>query len=228
MAKRTVMGKNTAQNLALLSNGTYNSGKGQAFDDYLWDTMLIPAAPRQMQFFKANISSNFGNGQKGEVETSMEDTGKLPAGQSFLISGITVSLVSNLGMTSNGTITDNVEQIVNGYRRLMTQSIWELKFTNVEYSWRASGSIFLPSVFEISSGATTRRAASRVGEFNHYNWIRVSTKIAVSELVNFAVNARFDSGDTTIKAQLDDAFTYLTTYKVGLRVQLKGMITRAM
>ena len=39
MSRQTVIQKSTAKKLAYLSNGTYNSGKGQAFDDYLWDTI---------------------------------------------------------------------------------------------------------------------------------------------------------------------------------------------
>jgi len=229
--KRTVMGKKTAQNLALLSNGTYNSGKGQAFDDYIWDTMLVPTQPRQMQFFKANISSSYGGGSKTEVETSMEDTGKLPAGQSFLISAITISLISNLAVTSLGTVSDDMEEIVNAYRQIMTKSVWELKFTNTEYSWRASGSLFLPSVFEVAkiNAASGTTNSTTVGQFNHYNWIKVGTKIPVSELVSFAVNARFGSGETTtLEDQVEDAFTFLNSKNVELRVQLKGMLTRAM
>lgn len=226
----TVYQKNTAQDLALLSNGTYGSGKGQAFDDYLWDTALVPSAPRQVQFFKVPIGGSYGStagDSKTEIETSMEDTGKLPAGQSFLITGITTSLVSYNPVSSGGIVTGLVDGIVSAYKLLMGSSVWELKFSNVEYSWRDSGSIFLPSVFEVGgSSAASAPASQQVGNFLHYNWVKVSTKVPVSELVSFSVNARFDAGNAAQNTALLDAFTFLNSVDCAIRVQLKGMLTR--
>jgi hypothetical protein len=227
-----VMTKQTAKNLAQMSNGTYDTGKGQAFDDYLWDTLLVPSAPREMQFFKTGIGSAYGTvagDAKTSIETSMDDNGKLPSGQSFLINAITVSLVSNVVVASDtGAVGATALSIVNAYRIIMTHSTWELKFTNTEYSWRDSGSIFLPSIFEqgSSSDATNNLSNVQIGQFFHYNWIKVSTKVPISELVSFSVQANFNSGSAAIKTKVNNAFLYLQSQGVELRTQLKGMLLR--
>lgn len=229
----TVMQKRTIKDVALLSNGSYDTGKGQAFDDYLWDTNFIPAMRRQTQFFKTNIGAQYGavaGDAKTEIETSMDDSGKLPAGQSFLINAITVSLISNSTVAALGTLTETQLAIVNAWRLLMTHSVWEIKFSNVEYSWRDSGSIFLPAVFETFHDNVQSTdlgvAIAGVGDYNHYNWIKVSTKVPVSELVTFSVNATVNSGVATIQAKLDTALTYIESQKCEWRVQLKGLLLR--
>lgn len=226
-----VMQKRTVKDVALLSNGSYDTGKGQAFDDYLWDTSFIPATRRQVQFFKTNIGSQYGavaGDQKTEIETSMDDSGKLPAGQSFLINAITTSLISNTVVDSGGTVSNTAEAIVNAWRLLQTHAVWELKFTNVEYSWRDTGRIFLPSVFEMPfrADAVNNVALGQVGQFFHYNWIKVSTKVPVSELVAFSVNVNFNSGVATIQTKIDDALIYLDAQKVEFGCQLKGLLLR--
>ena len=54
------MQKKTVKDVALLSNGSYDTGKGQAFDDYLWDTNFIPSGRRVTQFFKVNSGAQYG------------------------------------------------------------------------------------------------------------------------------------------------------------------------
>jgi len=223
--------KNTVKDVALLSNGTYDTKKGQAFDDYLWDTNFVPSTRKLTQFFKTNIGSQYGavaGDQKTDIETSMDDSGKLPAGQSFLINALTVSLLSNAAVGTDGTLGQTSLAIVEAYRLIMTHSVWELKFTNTEYSWRDTGSIFLPSVFEnvTVADAVNNVSQSTVGQFNHYNWIKVSTKVPVSEQVNFSVNAIVNSGVATIQTKIDNALTYLYAQKVEWRVQLKGLLLR--
>jgi hypothetical protein len=228
-----IIQKQTVKDVGLLSNGSYDTGKGQAFDDYLWDTNFIPSSRKLTQFFKTNNGSQYGavaGDSKTEIETSMEDTGKLPAGQSFLINAITASLISNTTVGTDGTIGTSALAIVNAWRLIMCHSLWEIKFTNTEYSWRDSGSIFLPSVFEQPSLSVVSTATgvsnTQVGNFFHYNWIKVSTKVPVSELVSFAINVKIDSGVATIQTKLDNALTYLSGQKVEWRCQLKGMLLR--
>lgn len=227
-----VMQKQTVKNVALLSNGSYDTGKGQAFDDYLWDTNFIPSTRKLTQFFKTNIGSQYGavaGDEKTDIETSMDDSGKLPAGQSFLINALTVSLISNDVVSTAGTVAGEALSIVNAYRLIMTHSVWEIKFSNVEYSWRDTGSIFLPSIFEMASQESATDIGisnTQVGNFNHMNWIKVATKVPISELVSFSINASINSGVATIQTKLDNALEYLESQKCEWRVQLKGMLLR--
>lgn len=229
----SVIQRKTVKDVALLSNGSYDTGKGQAFDDYLWDTNFIPPSRRTTQFFKTNSGSQYGivSGDiKTDVETSMEDTGKLPAGQSFLINAITASLISNVTVASDtGAVGATALSIVNAWRLLMTHSVWEIKFSNTEYSWRDSGSIFLPSVFEMASEQSTTDLGisnTQIGNYSHYNWIKVSTKVPVSELVSFAVNVTINSGVASIQTKLDNALFFLNGEYCEWRTQLKGLLLR--
>ncbi len=227
-----VLQKSTAQDLAVMSNGTYNTGKGQAFDDYLWDTLLFPSSAREIQFFKTNTGSQYGavaGDQKTEIETSMDDTGKLPAGQSFLISGITISLIANTAINSSSGVATTEGQVqaslLNAFKNVINHSVWEIKFSNTEYSWRDSGSIFLPSVFEPAffSGASSQGG---IGNFSHFNWIKVSTKVPVSEQVNFSVRCTFNSGKASLLTNLNNSLTLHSSANVEMRCQLKGMLLR--
>lgn len=229
----SVMQKSTAKNVALLSNHTYDTGKGQAFDDYLWDTNFMPIdSSKRIQFFKTNGGSQYGavaGDAKTEIETSMEDTGKLPAGQSFLINAITCSLISNAAVATTGVVEASALSIVNAYRLVMTHSVWEIKFSNTEYSWRDSGSIFLPSVFEMGTQQSTTDLGisnTQIGNFAHYNWIKVSTRVPVSEQVNFSINVIIGAGAATVQTKVDNALEFLSDNKVEWRCQLKGMLIR--
>jgi hypothetical protein len=225
----SVMQKRTIKQIALLSNGSYDTGKGQAFDDYLWDTNFVPATAKKVQFFKTNIGAQYGSvagDQKTDIETSMDDTGKLPAGQSFLINALTTSLISNTVVSSAGVVGTTAFNIVNAWRLIMTHSVWEIKFTNTEYSWRDTGSIFLPSVFETATTPTPALTQQAIGNYSHYNWIKVSTKVPISELVSFSVNCIFNAGADTILTKIKDALIYLDAQKVEYRTQLKGLLLR--
>lgn len=224
-----VIQRGTVKDVALLSNGTYDTGKGQAFDDYLWDTNFIPATSRLVQFFRTNIGAQYGvvaADAKTEIETSMDDSGKLPAGQGFLINALTVSLLTNAEVTTDGTVTEKGNSVLNAYKLLMHHTVWEIKFTNTEYSWRDSGSIFLPSIMETPTVATPNLAMAATSCFEHYNWIKVATKVPISELVNFSINCTMGSGVATIQTKIDNALVWLESQKVEWRVQLKGMLLR--
>ena len=243
MSRQTVIQKSTAKKLAYLSNGTYNSGKGQAFDDYLWDTISFSnlntgnyTVPQQFRFFRQPLQSQYGGsatGSKTLSETSMEDPGKLPAGQSFLITAISFSLVGNLqvfpdGSFGIGSINGNAV-LAAVWATLVKNSVVELKFSNTEYSWRAPGSAFLPMVYEPGANdATNVPGPLSLGEHDHLNWLRINTNIPVSELVSFSVNWNIQSGDPNVQTILNDALFLLNDNEhAGMRCMLRGMLTRA-
>lgn len=220
-----VITKSTARDMAQMSAGSYSTGKGQIFEDFLWDTEAVPAtfSNNLMQFFKRGIGSTFVAGTKTLVETCMDDNGKLPAGQSFLIKAIELHLVDQSAVTYAGVVDENASSIAGAWKLLLQNSVWEIKFSNNEYAWRSNGCLFMPSIM-----LQDNTAGSRLGDFNHYSWMKIGTEITVSEQVSFSLNATFQSGDPTLLARLNAAATWLNTNKVCIRPQLKGTLTRTL
>lgn len=226
----------TARQLRLLSNGSYSTGKGNAQNDYLWDRIVLPAAPvtQGIPFFRVPRSGQYGltaGDLKTEIETSMEDNGKLPAGQNFLTNAIQISLITGNGQATDGTYTVGIDRILHAWAVWMTHSNFNLKFTNTEYSWRTPGTSFLPSVYQNGeSGALAATGAMvRSGDFNHYNWLNMPTKIPITEQVNFTVTAFTGSGSAAIAILVANAMAFLNgaTRRCEVQTSIRGMLTRA-
>ncbi len=226
----------TARQLRLLSNGSYSTGKGNAQNDYLWDRIVLPAAPASqgIPFFRVPRSGQYGvtaGDLKTEVETSMEDNGKLPAGQNFLTNAIQISLITGNGQSADGTYTVGIDRILHAWAVWMTHTNFNLKFTNTEYSWRTPGTSFLPSVFQNGeSGALAATGAMvRQGDFHHLNWLNMPTKIPITEQVNFSLTAFTTSGSVAILALVTAAMAFLngSTRRCEVQTSLRGMLTRA-
>lgn len=226
----------TARQLRLLSNGSYSTGKGNAQNDYLWDRIVLPAAPASqgIPFFRVPRSGQYGvtaGDLKTEVETSMEDNGKLPAGQNFLTNAIQISLITGNGQATDGVYTVGIDRILHAWAVWMTHTNFNLKFTNTEYSWRTPGTSFLPSVYQNGeSGALAATGAMvRSGDFHHLNWLNMPTKIPITEQVNFSLTAFTTSGSVAILALVTNAMTFLngSTRRCEVQTSLRGMLTRA-
>jgi len=226
----------TARQLRLLSNGSYSTGKGNAQNDYLWDRVVLPAAiaPQGVPFFRIPRSGPYGataGDLKTEVETSMEDNGKLPAGQNFLSNALQVSLITTNGQSSDGTYTVGIDRILHAWATYMTHSNFSLKFSNTEYSWRTPGTSFLPSIFQNGeSGALAATGAMvRMGDFYHLNWLNMPTKVPITEQVNFTMTAFTSSGAAAILALVTNAMVFLngSTRRCEVQTTLRGMLTRA-
>lgn len=227
---------NTARQLRLLSNGSYSTGKGNAQNDYLWDRIILPATTQAqgIPFFRVPRSGNYGvtaGDLKTEIETSMEDNGKLPAGQNFLANAIQVSLITGNGQGTDGTYTVGIDRILHAWATYMQHTIFIFKFTNTEYSWRTPGTTFLPSVFQNGeSGALAATGAMvRMGDFHHLNWINMPTKVPITEQVNFTLTAFTTSGAAAILTLVQNAMAFLngSTRRCEVQTTLRGMLTRA-
>ncbi len=230
----------TARQLRLLSNGSYSTGKGNAQNDYLWDRIVLPAAPvtQGIPFFRVARSGNYGTTAgdlKTEIETSMEDTGKLPAGQNFLTNAIQISLITANCQSYDGSYAVGIDRILHAWATYMQHTNFNLKFTNTEYSWRTPGTSFLPSVYQNGeSGALAATGAMvRSGDFHHLNWLNMPTKIPITEQVNFSLTAFTGSGSAAISAYVTNAMRFLnsTSNTTGrfceVQTTIRGMLTRA-
>lgn len=226
----------TARELRLLSNGSYSTGKGNAQNDYMWDRVVLPAAPpaQGIPFFRIPRSGQYGSvagDLKTDIETSMEDNGKLPAGQNFLSNAIQISLITGNGQSSDGTYTVGIDRILHAWATWMTHTVFSFKFTNTEYSWRTPGTSFIPSVYQNgeSGPLAATGAMVRSGDFQHLNWLNMPTKVPITEQVNFTLTAFSTSGATTILALLTNAMAFLngSTRRCEVQTTLRGMLTRA-
>jgi len=226
----------TARQLRLLSNGSYSTGKGSAQNDYLWDRNVLPATiqPQGIPFFRVPRSGAYGTtagDSKTEIETSMEDNGKLPAGQNFLTNSLQVSLITSNGQSLDGTYTKGIEQILHAWTTFMQHTNFSLKFTNTEYSWRTPGTSFLPSIFQNGESAALAATGAivRMGDFYHLNWLNMPTKVPITEQVNFTMTAFTSSGAAAILTAVTNAMVFLngTTRRCEVQTTLRGMLTRA-
>lgn len=226
----------TARNLRLLSNGSYSTGKGNAQNDYIWDRVVLPAAaPAQgIPFFRVPRSGQYGvtaGDAKTEIETSMEDNAKLPAGQNFLANACQVSLITSDAQAAAGTYTVGIDRNLHAWAVYMQHTNFNFKFTNTEYSWRSPGVNFLPSVYQNGeSGALAATGAMvRSGDFHHLNWLNMPTKVPITEQVNFTITAFTSSGAAAILTLVNNAMAFLNGNNTRCEVQitLRGMLTRA-
>jgi len=226
----------TARQLRLLSNGSYSTGKGNAQNDYIWDRFVMPATPAAQgtPLFRIPRSGAYGataGDAKTEVETSMEDNGKLPAGQNFLANACQMSLITPNGQTNAGVYTVGIDRILHAWKVYLQHTLVNFKFTNTEYSWRSPGTNFIPSVFENGeSGALAATGAMvRSGDFQHLNWINMPTKVPITEQVNFTLTLFTTSGSAAILLLVQNAMFFLNgaTRLTEVQATLRGMLTRA-
>jgi hypothetical protein len=235
-APAPAMQVSTARQLRLLSNGSYSTGKGNAQNDYIWDRIVLPAsAPAQgIPFFRVPRSGQYGvtaGDAKTEIETSMEDNAKLPAGQNFLANAVQISLITTDSQAAAGTYTVGIDRNLHAWAVLMQHSNFNFKFTNTEYSWRSPGVNFLPSVYQNgeSGPLAATGAIVRSGDFQHMNWLNMPTKVPITEQVNFTVTMFTTSGAAALLVFVNNAMAFLNgaTHACEVQTTLRGMLTRA-
>jgi len=237
------MQKTTARQLRLLSNGSYSTGKGNAQNDYIWDRYLMPAAPAAQgtPLFRIPRSGAFGTvagDAKTEIETSMEDNGKLPAGQNFLANAICPHFITTNNIASTGDYVHHTDRLLQAWKVFQQHTNWIFKFSNTEYSWRAPSVIFLPAVYENGASAvyTANEHHVKSGEYQHLSWMNMPTRIPITEQVNFTLTAFTTSGAASILALVTNAMAFLNNATAGntptavqceVQVTLRGLLTRA-
>ena len=236
MSNKTIaVQQSTARDVALMRNGAYQTGKANVQSDYIWDRNAITgtAVPNVgYVFFRSPRSQPYGavaGDVKTLIETSMEDNGKLPQGQNFLVNAINISMISSLTSATTGTYTEQVDRVLQAYKILLQHTVVEIKFSNIEYSWRANGTLFVPPIFEPGMATPTAATAQpmSVGDFNHHGWINVPSRIAVSEQANFNVSLTVLSGLAGTSTKLNQAVQYLASVSAEIQVMLRGTLSRA-
>jgi hypothetical protein len=231
-----VIPKGAVNDMAQLAGGTYGKG-GDVLDHYLWDTEAFSntTVRAETRFFNKGYGANYGytsGATKTLTETNMVDTGKLSAGQSFLVKAISLGFHTNLEDDQSLVANQIASKIMTAWSTMLRASVFEFRFANQDFAWQAPGHIFLPSV-SISANqtsamvdATSRPVGVQVGDFNHYNWISIKTPLVIGELVGFSLLMKSGTGDIAA-CQVGDATSDLFAAKSLMSVIMKGTLTRS-
>lgn len=231
-----VIPKQAVNDMAQMAGGTYGKG-GDVLDHYLWDTegFVTTTARPETRFFNKGIGGSYGytaGASKTLTETNMVDTGKLAAGQSFLVKAISIGFNANLETVQNTAANQQAADILTAWQTMLRGSTFEFRFANQDFAWQAPGDIFLPSISVNSASsflntqATAQVAAVQGGMFQHMNWIAMKTPLVIGELVSFSLTMKTGTGDLAA-SQVGDATTQLTTSKCLMKIMLKGTLTRS-
>lgn len=223
----------TASNMIRLgAGGTYSNAR-DAIRHQIWDTRVFGTAPSDNTYFSQPIGAPWrGSGTKTRVETNLTDSGKLPNGQTILVTRISVALLSQYEMGSTGnTVFPNASIIAQAYVNVMQNSVFEIRVAGREFDFQVHGRQFLPSLCINGSNAATLSSA-RHGDTVVSGWIKLEpSPIFLDELVSFQVLQHVTNGDTTnINASakpLYNSFAWLAANYCTMNVTLEGFLTRA-
>jgi len=223
----------TAKNMIQLGAGGSYSTARDAIRHTVWDTRYFGTAPTDSTYFVQPIGAAWRVGTKTKNETNMGDSGKLPNGQTFLITRMSVALISayDVGLTTAAG-WPNASLLAQAYVNIMQSSIFEIRVAGREFDFQIHGRQFLPALCINGYNAGTAGSVARIGDTIVSGWIKLDpSPIFLDELVSFNVTQICDNADTTnIKATakpLNNSFLWLSTYFCTMQVALEGFLTRA-
>jgi len=220
-----VITKAAADDLALGANGSY-SNEGNALQHTLYDSALVPSTTAaQTSFFTVPIGGTYGlGGVKSLIETNLQDPGKLPNGQTFLIKAMSVALKLNMDDVAAGS-NGNIDDLINAYYTIQENSTWEIKIAGREFDFQAPGTEFIPTIHGVGVGSSTA-TVRLVGDVMTAGWCKLAaTPIPIGQLVSFQVIQRCASVNAA--TQLSSCFGILNTQEAELQVRLRGLLTRS-
>jgi len=220
----------TAKNMIQLGAGGSYSTARDAIKHQIWDTRYFSAAPSDNTFFAQPIGSQWLVGSKTKNETNLQDSGKLPNGQTFLITRIGLALISAYEVGSVGAATwPNAPILAQAYTNIMQSSIFEIRIAGREYDFQIHGRQFLPSLCLNGSGTGS---VARIGDTIVNGWVKLEpSPIFLDELVSFNVAQLCINADTTnilaATKPLNNSFAWLAANYCRMQLTLEGFLTRA-
>lgn len=224
MIQNPVITANAAQAMALGKNGSY-SDSGNILDDTLWDTepFANTTVRATTTFFSAPQNSpNQAGNNKTETETNLTDPSKLPNGQTFLITKI--SLACLFGVV--GTDID-ANTVLAAFYNIIQNSNFYIKLAGREFDFRVPGSKFVPNyaLAGLASGANEHATQAKMISTGVLQ-LKVAP-IPIGQMVSFNVIQRTQSATATIAAIVNTASGVLYAQDAQLQVRLDGVLTRA-
>jgi phosphatidylglycerophosphatase A len=207
------------QLIQMQRSGSYSTAR-DALKHRLWDSRTFAATITNATFFVQPIGAAWITGAKTKNETNMVDSGKLPAGQVFLIARMSIGC---LAQTAAAGVNPNlVEQAFN---LVLANSVFEIKIQGRDYDYQIHGSEFLPRPIAV---AGTLAAAYGAGRCLTTGWSKLDpTPIVVDELVGFQVTQEIMQNNATSLAALNAGTAILNTAVSVMQVTLEGLLTRA-
>lgn len=223
----------TAANMIRMGAGGSYSNARDAIRHQIWDTRMIGATPSDNTYFSQPIGAPWAtSGTKTKVETNLTDSGKLPNGQTILVTRISIALLSHYDMGSTGNTTyPKASILAQAYTNVMQCSVFEIRVAGREFDFQVHGRQFLPSLCVNGENAATLGSA-RHGDTVVSGWIKLDpSPIFLDELVSFQVNQIVTNGDTTnVNAStksLHNSCAWLAAHYCTMQVCLEGFLTRA-
>jgi hypothetical protein len=232
MSGQPIITRGAADDLALGANGSY-SNEGNALQHTLYDTARFSntTMPATTNFFTQPIGAAYGaGGVKTLIETNLQDPGKLPNGQTFLIKEMSIVLKLNMPTTAVQFVAGEargIENLLNGYYTMQENSTWEIKIAGREFDFQLPGSEFIPCIHAVGASSSSTRSAVRLcGDVLTSGWVKLrSTPIPIGQLVTFQV--RHLCGSVNSQAILNAATTMMFAQAAEYQVRLRGMLTRS-
>ena len=226
----------TARNMIQLGAGGSYSNARDGIKHQIWDTRYFNTTPSDNTFFAQPIGAGWRVGFKTKNETNLQDSGKLPNGQTFLITRIGVALISAYDVgstcTQSAAPVANASLVAQAYVNIMQSSIFEIRIAGREYDFQIHGRQFLPGLCINGYNAGTAGSVARVGDTIVNGWVKLEpSPIFLDELVSFNVAHLFLNPDTTnlvlANKPLNNSFLWLSTFFCTMQVTLEGFLTRA-
>lgn len=227
----------TAKNMIQLGAGGSYSTARDAIRHQVWDTRYFGATASDATFFSQPVGSSWRVGSKTKNETNLQDSGKLPNGQTFLVTRIGVAFISayDIGATTSGASvapTGYAALLAQAYVTMMQSSVFEIRVAGREFDFQIHGRQFLPSLCINGYNAGTAGSVTRTGDTIVNGWVKLDpSPIFLDELVSFNVQHLCSNPDTTsIQATgkpLTNAFVWMNAWASTMQVTLEGMLTRA-
>jgi len=220
---RPVITKKLADMLALGVNGSY-SNEGNALQHTLYDTAQPPAAlGATINYFVQPIGAAYGAGNKTITETNLADPGKLPNGQTFIVTAMGVALKANMASAAAGNAL--VDDIVNGFYSWLGNSVFRIVISGREYEFQVPGTEFIPTV-ALSGPATA--ASQRTGDFWTSGWVKLAaTPVVLGQMVSFSVQQIMGNQVAAALTAVNTAMTVLRGQDAEIQVRLRGYLTRS-
>jgi len=201
--------------------GSYSKSR-DAIKHYLYDTRIIPAATADFTFFSQPIGAVFGAGVKTINETNLTDSGKLPAGQTFLVEAISLSMISWVPTTE-----ETPGDLAEAWYNMLHSSVFEIRIAGRDFDFQTPGSNFVPAL-AIAEETGTDIGYGKTGEYLCSGKLKLApSPIFIDELVSFNVLHRLNNPIAAVTTVIDAGMTILNTLNAVLQVKLEGIYTRA-
>ena len=220
---RPVITKKLADMLALGVNGSY-SNEGNALQHTLYDTAQPPAAlGATINYFVQPIGAAYGAGNKTITETNLADPGKLPNGQTFIVTAMGVALKANMASAAGGNAL--VDDIVNGFYSWISNSVFRIVISGREYEFQVPGTEFIPTVALSGPGTA---ASQRTGDFWTSGWVKLAaTPVVLGQMVSFSVQQIMGNQVAAALTAVNTAMAVLRGQDAEIQVRLRGYLTRS-